>query len=276
VVKYCTESFLVNRFRIRFVPLMIVNILALCWILGGLTWVMQFYAQHYQQVAASYWLQVGFKLLCITVLFMGPAMTFGATIPALLNTLQGSKEVQGRDAARSPGYLLFVASLANAAGFVLMFLILHKHLDYGDLLLVVALLSAVSLLLAALSFEEFRFLPLKTPVLATGLMLGLTLLLTLNRLVWNEELLYQGHYSFKSLATMEENIGDHATSERYKGEQDVLSISRRDGRSFFFINGKISINLEEATEEIVGAISAVFATDHRRYRRYRRGSWFAV
>jgi hypothetical protein len=109
-----------------------------------------------------------------------------------------------------------------------------------------------------------------------GLMLGLTLLLTLNRLVWNEELLYQGHYSFKSLATMEENIGDHATSERYKGEQDVLSISRRDGRSFFFINGKISINLEEATEEIVGAISAVFATDHRRYRRYRRGSWFAV
>ncbi|MDC1287347.1 tetratricopeptide repeat protein [Gammaproteobacteria bacterium] len=257
-------SLLVNWFRIRFVPVMIANILALCWILGGLTLVMQFYAQHYQQLADSYWLQVGFKLLCISVLFLGPAMTFGATIPALLNTLQASTVAQGRDAARSPGYLLFVASLANAAGFLLMFLVLHKQLDYGDLLLLVALLSAVSLLLAALSFDEFHFLSIKKSVLAAGLVLGLTLLLASNRLAWNEELLYQGHYSFKSLALMEQNIGAHATSERYKGEQDVLSISRRDGKSFFFINGQISIHLEKATEKIVGAISAVFAADHRR------------
>jgi len=257
-------SLLVNWFRIRFVPLMLANILALCWILGGLSWVMQFYAEHYQQLADSYWLQVGLKLLCISVLFLGPAMTFGATIPALINTLQAGTAAKGRDAARSPGYLLFVASLANAAGFLLMFLVLHKQLDYGDLLLLVALMSAVSLLLAALSFDEFRFLSRKAPVFAAGVVLGLAVLLILNRLVWNEELLYQGHYSFKSPALMEKHIGAHATSERYKGEQDVLSISRRNGKAYFFINGQISINMEKATEKIVGAISGVFAADHRR------------
>jgi len=44
----------------------------------------------------------------------------------------------------------------------------------------------------------------------------------------------------------------------------VLSISQRDGSTYFFINGKISINLEDASEKIVGAISGVFAEDHRR------------
>ena len=257
-------SLLVNWYRIRFVPLMIANILALCWILGGLTWVMQLYAEYYQEVNDSYWAQVGFKLLCITVLFLGPAMTFGATIPALLNTLQSGAVAQGRDAARSPGYLLYIASLANAAGFVLMFLVLHKRLDYGDLLLVVALLSGTSLVVVSLFDAESRTSLVKIPLLSVGLVVGLAALLLNGRLAWNEELLYQGHYSFKSLEAMESRIGNHATSERYKGEQDVLSISRRNGGAYFFINGKISINLEDATEKIVGAISGVFAENHRR------------
>jgi len=257
-------SLLVNWFRIRFVPLMIANILALCWILGGLTWVMQQYAEYYQAVAASYWYQVGFKLLSITVLFLGPAMTFGATIPALLNTLQGDVVAKGRDAARSPGYLLYIASLANAAGFVLMYLVLHKRLDYGDLLLVVALLSATSIVVVTLFGSPTRTPFVRIPVLSIGLVLGLAVSLISGRLVWNEELLYQGHYSFKSPEAMERRIGDHATSERYKGEQDVLSISRRDGSSYFFINGQISIELESISEKLVGAISGVFAASHRR------------
>jgi len=105
---------------------------------------------------------------------------------------------------------------------------------------------------------------LKTPAFVTGLLLGLAVLLFVSRSIRNEELLYQGHYSFKSLETMEKNIGDHASSERYKGEQDVLAISRRNGRSYFFINGKISINLEDASEKLVGAISGVFAENHQR------------
>ena len=257
-------SLLVNWLRIRFVPLMLANILALCWLLGGLTWVMQLYAGYYQQVADSYWTQVGFKLLCISVLFLGPAMTFGATIPALLNTLHSGTVTQGRDAARSPGYLLYIASLANAAGFVLMFLVLHKRLDYGDLLLVVALLSGTSLVVVTLFGSESRSSSVKIPLQSIGLVVGLVALLLTGRLAWNEELLYQGHYSFKSLQAMEKRIGDHATSERYKGEQDVLSISQRNGSTYFFINGKISINLEDASEKIVGAIAGVFAENHRR------------
>jgi len=257
-------SLLVNWFRIRFAPLMVANILALCWILGGLTWVMQLYAEYYQQVSASYWSQVGFKLLCVSVLFLGPAMTFGATIPALLNTLQSGAVARGRDAARSPGYLLYIASLANAAGFVLMFLVLHQRLDYGDLLVVVALLSGISLVVFSLFGARSRFSSVKIRLLSVGLVVGLAAVLLNSRLAWNEELLYQGHYSFKSLEAMQKQIGAHATSERYKGEQDVLSINRRDGSTYFFINGKISIKLEDASEKLVGAISGVFAENHRR------------
>jgi len=257
-------SLLVNWLSIRFVPLMLANILALCWILGGLTWVMQLYAEYYSLAAASYWNQVGFKLLSVTVLFLGPAMTFGATIPALLNTLQDEALAQGRNAARSPGYLLYIASMANAAGFVLMFLVLHKRLDYGDLLLVVALMSATSIVVVTLFAAPTRLSLAKIPLLPVGLALVLAALLIGGRQVWNEELLYQGHNSFKSLEAMQRRIGDHATSERYKGEQDVLSISRRNGGVYFFINGKISIDMESASEKLVGAISGVFAPDHRR------------
>jgi len=257
-------SLLVNWFRIRFVPLMLANIIALCWLLGGLTWVMQLYAEYYSLAAASYWNQVGFKLLSVSVLFLGPAITFGATIPALLNTLQVEALAQGRDAARSPGYLLYIASMANAAGFVLMFLVLHKRLDYGDLLLIVALLAATSIVIVTLFGSSTRPPLVKMPLLPVGLALGLAVMLIGGRQLWNEELLYQGHNSFKSLEAMERRIGDHATSERYKGEQDVLSISRRNGGVYFFINGKISIDMKSASEKLVGAISGVFAPDHQR------------
>jgi spermidine synthase len=257
-------SLLVNWFRIRFIPLMLANVIALCWILGGLTWVMQLYAEYYSLAAASYWNQVGFKLLSVAVLFLGPAVTFGATIPALLNTLQDEALAQGRDAARSPGYLLYIASMANAAGFVLMFLVLHERLDYGDLLVLVALLSATSIVIVTLFGLSTRISLVKIPLLPVGLVLGLTVALIGGHQIWNEELLYQGHNSFKSLKAMQSRIGDHATSERYKGEQDVLSISRRNGGTYFFINGQISINMESASEKLVGAISGVFAPDHQR------------
>jgi len=198
------------------------------------------------------------------VLFLGPAMTFGATIPALLNTLHGGAVARGRDAARSPGYLLYIASLANAAGFVLMFLVLHQRLDYGDLLVVVALLSGASLAVFSLFAARSGISPAKTPLLSAGLAVVLAAVLLNARQAWNEELLYQGHYAFKSPEAMQKIIGGQVASERYKGEQDVLSISQRDGSTYFFINGKISIKLEDAAEKIVGAISGVFAEDHRR------------
>ena len=135
-------------------------------------------------------------------------MTFGATIPALLNTLQAGTLVDGRAAARSPGYLLFIASLANATGFLVMFLVLHKHLDYGDLLIVVALLSAASLAVISLFGAETRPAFVKAPLLWLGLAGILVVLLSGTRMAWNEELLYQGHYAFKSPQAMEdqENI----------------------------------------------------------------------
>ncbi len=68
-----------------------------------------------------------------------PALSFGATIPALITTED--------NVARESGQLLFVSSLANAAGYLLMVFVLHEHLDYRPILLLVAAVSTLALLL---------------------------------------------------------------------------------------------------------------------------------
>jgi spermidine synthase len=260
-------SQLVQRFRIGFATLMVVNIIALAWMLGGLEWAMEEFAEAYQLASKSYWQLVGLRLTLVAGLTLAAAITFGATIPALLQTLEGQdqeNEADHRQSVRSPGYLLYVSSLANAAGFVLMSLVLHQHLDYGELLLVAAAFSAASLVVIVWhrSANQDVFSHTRAGQVALGAMLFL--LLAGGRSQWNEELLYQGHMSFHSPNAMRKRIGEFATSERFKGPADVFSISRRRGKPYLMISGKISINLESPKEKIVGALAGIYATDHRR------------
>ena len=260
-------SLLVHRFRIGFVPLLLANIVALGWAMGALSWVMTKFAGLYPEAIDSYWQLVALKFAAIALVTLAPAITFGATIPALLNTLQGREDSPAagdRAAARSPGYLLYVASLANAAGFLLMFLVLHQQLDYGELLLCVAALSGLSLLVIGSpdGWPGFRILGRwALPFVVLSILTGTV---TISKTHWNEELLYHGHTAFHSPDQLNAQIGKHATSERYKGAQDVLSISHRNGELYFVINGKVSIRLERASEKIVGAIGGIFASNHRK------------
>jgi spermidine synthase len=257
-------SLLVNRCRIGFVTLLIANVIALCWTLAGLGWVMELFAHYYPLVLDSYWHTVALKFACVAALTLGPAISFGATIPALLNTLdrgQDSAAKGDRAAARSPGYLLFVASFANAAGFLLMSLVLHPRLDYGELLVIVALVSGLSLV--AIGMFQGSSTGVRR-VATLSVLITLAALVTGARTLWNEELLYHGYLSFQSKFMMNMKLGKQSTSERYKGEQDVLSISRRVGIPYLFINGQISIRLDEATENVVGSIGGIYAADHRK------------
>jgi spermidine synthase len=260
-------SLLVSRFKIGFTGILVACIVALSWTLCSLPWVMHYFAQWHPVFVDAYWQLICLKFVCISLIALGPATCFGATIPAILNTLNRSMQSTGpggTEATRSPGYLLFVSSLANASGFLLMCLVLHQRLDYGELLVLIVLLSGASLLVFGAHKVEpgpghIRRIILVWSVTAclSGTVIGAFTL-------WNEELLYQGYRAFLSPDAMAERLGKHASSERYKGEQDVLSISRRNGDPFLFINGQISIRLESPKEKTVGAIASVFATDHRK------------
>ena len=260
-------SQLVRRFRISFTTLMVVNIIALAWMLGSLEWAMESFAEAYPSLSRSYWQLVGLRLSLIAGLTLAAAITFGATIPALLQTLEGQeseREKDHRQSARSPGYLLYVASLANAAGFLLMSLILHQRLDYGELLLVAAAFSTASLIVVVwhrIANQDAFYLGRAGQVAVAAV---LFILVVGGRSQWNEELLYQGHASFHSPDAMRKRIGEFSSSERFKGPADVFSISHRKGSSFLMISGKISINLENVSEKIVGALAGIFATDHRK------------
>ncbi len=108
-------SQLVQRFRIGFATLMVVNIIALAWMLGGLGWAMEEFAQAYPRLSESYWQLVGLRLSLIAGLTLAAAITFGATIPALLQTLEGASRARR---GRSPpvGALAWLSPLRLIPG----------------------------------------------------------------------------------------------------------------------------------------------------------------
>jgi len=260
-------SLLVRRFKIGFIPLLIANIVALCWTLAGLTLVMQLYSKYFMVFVESYWLLVMLKFSCLALITLGPAITFGATIPALLNTKNKSNQTTAapeRASARSPGFLLYISSLANTAGFLFMSLVLHQLLDYGDILVVIIVLSGLSLyVFGAFKSEQsdislskrYSLQPIKIAV-------GLVLVVLTTRFIWDEELLYQGHFSFHSEHMMQNSKRVYTKTERYKGPQDVISIIQWKGSPYLMINGKISIQLDVHYEKVVGALGGIFATDN--------------
>jgi len=234
-------SALTAKWRLGFGTVLVMNLIGLAWYLGGLTIVSGWYASWYSAAVESYGLSVLLKFGTLLLLMGLPAVSFGATIPALLTT---QKHV-----ARESGELLFISSIANAAGFLVMAFVLHQHLDYGPIALVVATLSGLGLILKY--GIHFR------PVIATVALLLLTF--GLERKVWDENLLYLGHTSFHSTKQLHKARKNLKLPEKYKGYQDVFAINHINGRDYFFINGYLSIPLSSPSEKIVGAFSSIFA-----------------
>ncbi|MEE8557383.1 MAG: spermine synthase, partial [Myxococcota bacterium] len=234
-------SYLVARFRLQFGGLLVANGLGLVWLLASTGWVASTYAVWCESAAESAPLTTLLKLGCLAALMGVPAATFGATVPALL----GSE----RHPALESGRLLAISAFANAFGFLLMVLVLHRYLDYGVIILV-----AMTLVIAGL--VVFRPKIVRSTLAGAGLLLGA---IWIQQNVWEEELLFVGHPSFHSTEDLAKARRRLVRSQRFKGSLDVFSINRVGSKTYFFINGYNSMVLESPSEKLVGAFSAMLA-----------------
>ncbi|NOY05331.1 MAG: tetratricopeptide repeat protein [Chlorobi bacterium] len=234
-------SLMVKKFRVSFPTLMILNLAGLAWLLGGFTAVTEFYAANYPAAVETYTGSVLLKTLALAILMGVPVVTFGATIPALLK--------EQENVARESGQLLFVSSVANAFGFLILAFYLHERFDYGVLFLVIGGLSTAAVLVHQKKLNLRTGAVVILFLAAVGFQAGL----------WDEDLLYIGYTSYHSTEDLEEGSENLRFPDRFKGPQDIFSITWFKNRPYFFINGYISIPLDASAEKIVGAFSSVFA-----------------
>lgn len=256
-------SMLVRRLRISYTTLLVANGVGLLLVLLLFEPLMVLYAELYAVAAANGVAVLIFKGAILLVLMGIPALTFGATIPALLNSKFSPalwRELGDRDTdlhanaseqnvAEESGLLLFVASMANVAGFLLMALVLHQYLDYGVQLLVIAGLVVLALLV----YQWGRRL------LGGFAVAVLLLTVAVHHWRWDENLLYLSYTSFQSPKEMKEDREKFDFPDKFKGYQDVFSINWIDGAPYFFINGYISFPMNNPSEKIVGAVGSMFA-----------------
>lgn len=234
-------SFLVKRFGIGYGSLLLGNVVGLFLFMALYKDLLVFYSALYE-IAVTHGVDILILKGTVLLLLMGiPATTFGATIPALLKTQS--------EVAQESGSLLFVASLANVAGFLLMALFLHQYLDYGVQLLVISALTA-----AALAVYAWGKYPL--PLAAAAVTL---LTIGLHQWKWDENMLYLSYTAFHSEQGMEKERKEFNFPDKFKGHQDVFAINWIKGDPYFFINGYISIPMNNPSEKIVGTIGPMFS-----------------
>jgi predicted membrane-bound spermidine synthase/Flp pilus assembly protein TadD len=230
-----------RRLRLQFSTLLLITIAGLAWLLAGFEIVAWSYASIHPRMVPDRLAIVTHNVLSVFLLMGIPAIGFGALVPALLDKLG--------DVARKSGRLLFVSSTANAAGFLLMAFALHRWLDYGIILLVIAFMTGA----AVIVYRGWRH---RASTWAIGLAI---VTVVFHQARWDEQLLYIGFDGFQSRGDF---IGARSYlrfPERFKGNQDVFSINHVKGDEHFFINGYISIAMNSPSEKIVGAFPPMFA-----------------
>lgn len=235
-------TWLVRRFKLSFKHVVLANLAGLIWLIASFNQLVELYASLYPHASDSAVQIFMLKLGLLTLLAGLPAISFGATIPALITS---QKHV-----ARESGHLLFISSLANAVGFLLMVFVLHQHFAYGTLITIITILSALGL------FIYWR--GHKLAILTSAGFLATVVICQIN--LWNEDILYIGHDKLHSTAEFESTKLKTKNIKLFKGPQDVFSLNAlSDGRTFLHINGYRSMNINKPHEQMVGAISSQFS-----------------
>ncbi len=238
---------IVRRWQLSFSVVVAINLFGLIWAVGLFDQFSTLYAVVYPVFQDSHLAVTTLKLTFLFLLAAPMVVSFGATIPALIT--------EERHVARESGQLLFVSSLANACGFLLMIFVLHPYLDFGVMILVVFVFSALALII----YLRARILPV------LGVSVVALTALGLHQVRWDERLLYVGHTAFTSSEELDEKRQQLSEVEVFKGQREVFALSHTpDGNSFFFLNGYVSFYLNSPAEQLVGAFSAMLAprTDH--------------
>ncbi|MDD4929157.1 MAG: tetratricopeptide repeat protein [Gallionella sp.] len=240
-------SYLVKRLNINFPRLLLLNVVGLLLFLVLYRDLLYIYADLYEK-AVEHGKTILFLKGGVLLLLMGlPAITFGATIPALLNA--------SREVAKESGVLLYISSLANVAGFLLMALLLHQFLDYGVQLLAISALVTASLF--AYQWESIkRFKGVRMSAAAAVVLISSA---GIHHWKWDEDLLYLSYTSFHTAKDMTDDRKSFNFPEKFKGYQDVFSINWSGGNPYFFINGYISIPMNNPSEKIVGAVGSMYS-----------------
>ncbi|MDX8391694.1 MAG: tetratricopeptide repeat protein [Mariprofundaceae bacterium] len=234
-------ALLVKRFSLSFTTVMWLNLVGLLWLMSMAGAAIYAYAALYGLVSNHFWLVILLKWMMLSTLMLLPAISFGATIPALLN--------QQEEVSRESGSLLFISSLANVLGFLLMVFLLHRFLDYGVQLLVIGIISALALIV----YQKGRLKHLIPACILIASLVGF------QQFKWDEDLLFLSYTKFRDVENLREARADFNFPDRYKGYQDVFSINWMNDKPYFFINGYISISLNNPAEKIVGAMGSLFS-----------------
>ena len=240
-------SLLVRRFSLSFATVMWLNLAGLLWLMLTAGSAIYVYSALYGLVSGHFWLLVLLKWLMLSALMLLPALTFGATIPALLS--HQNESAHNEEVSRESGALLFISSLANVLGFLLMVFVLHRLLDYGVQLLIVGGISALALIVYCKGTLK-HLIPACMVVVA---MVGW------QHYKWDEDLLFLSYTNYRNVDELRAERATFSFPDRYKGYQDVFSINWMNDKPYFFINGYISIPLNNPSEKIVGALSSLYA-----------------
>lgn len=178
-----------------------------------------------------------FAMGCVFAL--GPMIVFGALLPALMRSEQ--------DVAGESGKLLFVASLANAVGFLMYVFLGHPLLPSHALL---ALLAGAALFASWLA-SDFRWSRAQAAVALVGV--GFVTLMIVE---WDDRRFYLAQWADL----------DNGTDEviTFKSGSDNVTLVRTPQREWITYNGHASINpwigdsaeIGEAVSGIIPALSA--------------------
>ncbi len=137
-----------DKFRLSFAAALTIVVGGIAWLLIVFKAALSVYALFYNAAAALYVVLVLFKFSLVLALALPCAVGFDAILPALL--------LDYKNVARESGQLLFVSSVANAAGFLLMAFVLHQHLSYRQILISVAVLTPVRASPSSAAELDFR------------------------------------------------------------------------------------------------------------------------
>ena len=223
--------------KIQFATLLVINLVYLVFLsvlFKPILIFMATYYQNFQGVSLTIW-----KLLILFLIMGVSSICFGAAIPALMQ-----KE---SDVARESGHLLFVSSMANAAGYLAMIFVVHALFEYGAILFLIALLLALAAILT--------FWPLRRPVILVLVILGGGLFL--KNEYWQEKILYYDYMSFTSLEKFHQARSTYQGGRWFRKYDETFSINTYEGQAFFFINGYTSIDLNTSPEYVVGFLSSL-------------------
>lgn len=228
----------VNQFfKTRFLPFIMINLVLLSALFILFLPILKLYATNFSAFnfeSAFIW-----KLSVLFLIMGGSSLCFGAAIPALMT--------RESNVAKESGQLLYIASLANVAGYILMVFVIHPLFEYGQILLIICLfLSAAAIIYTW---------PNKLVIAACFILLVGGMIF--QRTVWDENILYLDYTSFTSPAGLRSAMADYQRAKRFRKFNETFAINTVEDRDYFFINGFTSNELGNSAEHIVGVLSSL-------------------